>query len=281
MKNNWQSAFVTHFVGDGGRIVQTAPVGKVSWGSGWTANQSAYAQVELVRTGDFKKNYEAYVWLLRDLANKAGVPIKLDTGRGIVTHDWVTRNLGGTDHSDPYGFLASKGISKAQFKKDIENGVNESKPTPPVKPTKTYTVKAGDTLTAISRAYDTNVPQLKTWNSLKTDTIFIKQVLSVSGKQNAPKPPAAIKPPTVKPPVTSGLVSEKGVFTANTAVAIKHTPGVKATQQAVLLRGESVVYDSYIKADGYVWASYIRYNGTRGYVCVRNASTGVAFGTFR
>lgn len=278
MKNNWQSAFVTHFVGDSGRIVQTAPIGKVSWGSGYNANQSAYAQVELVRTGDFKKNYDAYVGLLRELAEKAGVPVRLDAGNGVVTHDWVTKNLGGTDHSDPYGFLASKGISKAQFTKDIKNGLNETSVTPPVTPVKTYAVKAGDTLSAISRAYNTNVPQLKDWNALKTDVIYIKQKLSVDGK-------TTVTPPAVKPPVTQPSepqrVAENGTFTAKTAVAIKHSPTVKATQQAVLTKGESVVYDSYVKSDGYVWASYIRYNGNRGYVCVRNASTGEAFGSFK
>lgn len=134
MKNHWNSAFVTHFVGGGGRIIQTAPVGRVSWGAGAKANPYAYAQIELCRAKDkatFKKDYEAYIWLLRDLAGKAGIPKTLDTGssvsnKGIKTHLWVTQNLGGTNHTDPYGYLSSMGISKAQFKKDIENGISET-----------------------------------------------------------------------------------------------------------------------------------------------------------
>src|SRR5699024_10199989 len=106
MKSNWKSAFVTHFVGGGGRIIQTAPVGKVSWGAGGRANPFAYAQIELCRTKDkatFKKDYAAYIWLLRDLASKAGIPKTLDTGssvydKGIKSHKWVSDKLGGTDH---------------------------------------------------------------------------------------------------------------------------------------------------------------------------------------
>ena len=52
MKSNANNAFVTHFVGGGGRIIQTAPVGKVCWGAGGTANRYSYAQVELCRAKD-------------------------------------------------------------------------------------------------------------------------------------------------------------------------------------------------------------------------------------
>lgn len=136
MKRNASSAFVTHFVGGGGRIIQTAPVGKVSWGAGPKANGYAYAQIELCRTKDkatFKKDYAAYIWLLRDLASKAGIPKTLDTGssvydKGVKSHKWVSDKLGGTDHQDPYGYLASWGISKEQFAKDISSGLGSAKP---------------------------------------------------------------------------------------------------------------------------------------------------------
>ncbi|EUJ33508.1 teichoic acid-binding N-acetylmuramoyl L-alalanine amidase, partial [Listeria floridensis FSL S10-1187] len=84
MSNNWQNAFVTHFVGGGGRVVQVAPVGFVSWGCGAKGNGYAYAQVELCRTNDkatFLKDYAAYCQLLVDLAKQAGIPINLDEGR--------------------------------------------------------------------------------------------------------------------------------------------------------------------------------------------------------
>ena len=46
------------------------------------------------------------------------------TGYGIKTHLWVTNNLGG-NHTDPYGYLASWGISKAQFAQDLQTGLPE------------------------------------------------------------------------------------------------------------------------------------------------------------
>lgn len=142
MKNNHANAFVSHWVGGGGRIVQLAAAGKVQWGAGPKANPYSYAHVELSRTSNaatFKKDYAAYVWLLRDLAGDAGIPKTLDAGstvgnKGIKSHNWVSRNLGGTDHTDPFAYLNSFGISQAQFKKDVEAGTANIKPTAPSKP---------------------------------------------------------------------------------------------------------------------------------------------------
>lgn len=133
MKNNHKNAFTSHWVGGGGRIVQLAEVGKIQYGAGPKVNPFSYAHVELARTSNketFKKDYAAYIWLLRKLATDAGIPKVLDTGskvsdRGIKTHDWITKNIGGTTHTDPYAYLASHGVSKAQFKKDVETGLKE------------------------------------------------------------------------------------------------------------------------------------------------------------
>ncbi|MGE7951955.1 peptidoglycan recognition protein family protein [Lysinibacillus xylanilyticus] len=140
MNRNKANAFTSHWVGEGGKIVQLAPVNKVQYGCGPKGNPLSYAQVELARTSNkeqFKKDYAAYIWLLRNLAKDAGIPIVLDgAGNGIKSHRWITNNLGGTTHVDPYSYLQSMGISEAQFKQDIKNGViNEpTKPTTPVKP---------------------------------------------------------------------------------------------------------------------------------------------------
>lgn len=140
MNRNKANAFTSHWVGGGGKIVQLAPVNKVQYGCGPKGNPLSYAQVELARTSDkeqFKKDYAAYIWLLRKLAKDAGIPIVLDgSGNGIKSHRWITNNLGGTTHVDPYSYLQSMGISEVHFKQDIKNGViNEpTKPTAPVKP---------------------------------------------------------------------------------------------------------------------------------------------------
>jgi len=131
MNRNKAEAFTSHWVGGGGRIVQIAPVGRLQYGCGPKGNPLSYAQVELARTSDkeqFKKDYAAYIWLLRDLAKEAGIPVVLDeAGNGIKSHRWITDNLKGTTHRDPYSYLASMGISEAQFKLDILNGLEEVK----------------------------------------------------------------------------------------------------------------------------------------------------------
>ena len=97
MNRNKANAFTSHWVGGGGKIVQVAPVNRVQYGCGPKGNPLSYAQVELARTNDkaqFKKDYAAYIWLLRKLAKEAGIPVVLDgTGNGIKSHRWITDNL--------------------------------------------------------------------------------------------------------------------------------------------------------------------------------------------
>lgn len=123
MKKNWNDAFTTHWVGSGGKVIQIAPTGQASWGAGSYANCRSYAQVELARTNDratFEKDYKAYVELLKQLAKEANLPLTLDSsGKGIKSHEWVSNNLGGTDHKDPFSYLASWGITREQFNKDL------------------------------------------------------------------------------------------------------------------------------------------------------------------
>ncbi|MBD8521097.1 N-acetylmuramoyl-L-alanine amidase [Lysinibacillus fusiformis] len=131
MNRNKAKAFTSHWVGGGGKIVQIAPVGKLQYGCGPKGNPFSYAQVELARTNNkeqFKKDYAAYIWLLRELAKDAGIPVLLDgAGNGIKSHRWITDNLKGTTHRDPYSYLASMGITEEQFEIDIKNGLEEVK----------------------------------------------------------------------------------------------------------------------------------------------------------
>lgn len=143
MKNNWFNAHTTAIVGDGGIVYKVAPEGNVSWGAG-NANPYAPVQIELQHTNDpelFKANYKAYVDYTRDMGKKFGIPMTLDQGgslweKGVVSHQWVTDFVWG-DHTDPYGYLAKMGISKAQLAKDLANGVQgDSKPSNPATPNK-------------------------------------------------------------------------------------------------------------------------------------------------
>ena|GEM_PF-2673667 len=65
---------------------------------------------------------------MRELVKEAGIPGVLDgAGNGIKSHRWITDNIKGTTHRDPYSYLASTGISEALFKLDILNGLEEVK----------------------------------------------------------------------------------------------------------------------------------------------------------
>lgn len=139
MSRNWQNAFVTHFVGGGGRVIQIAPVGLVCWGCGSIGNSYAYAQVELCHAKDratFQRDYAAYCQLLVDLAKQVGIPITLDTGKttsskGIKSHNWIRENLGGTSHTDPYAYLKKWGVSKSQFENDLKKAATGTNKTVP------------------------------------------------------------------------------------------------------------------------------------------------------
>lgn len=86
---------------------------------------------------------------------------------------------------------SGKGTSKPSSEAK-NNGVNSSQPTGTVKnetasetlssqqnKQTTYTVAKGDTLTKIAKLFNVNVAQLKEWNNLKSDTIFIGQTLKI------------------------------------------------------------------------------------------------------
>ena len=129
------SGFYTHVVGNG-KVYQTAYVGQGAWdvGGGW--NNETFAAVELIESHqtyeEFRTDYEIYIQLLRDLANQGGIPITVDTDslEGIKTHYYCTNNQPNnfSDHIDPYPYLAKWGITKEQFKQDVETGTVSNKP---------------------------------------------------------------------------------------------------------------------------------------------------------
>lgn len=128
MSKNRNVGFYTHVVGNG-RIIQVESTNRGAWdvGGGW--NAWSYASVELIEShktkDEFMRDYKIYVELLRKLATEAGVRKVVDSGNtGILSHNYCTYHQPNnkSDHVDPYPYLAKWGISKAQFKKDVESG---------------------------------------------------------------------------------------------------------------------------------------------------------------
>ncbi|MBC2256361.1 LysM peptidoglycan-binding domain-containing protein, partial [Listeria ivanovii] len=62
------------------------------------------------------------------------------------------------------------------------SNTNTSKPSsnkPNTSATKTHTVKKGDSLWSVSRQYKTTVDNIKSWNKLKGNTIYVGQKLTI------------------------------------------------------------------------------------------------------
>ena len=130
MRRPVESGFFSHVVGNG-RVMQVGPTNNGSYdvGGGW--NYESYAAVELIESHstkeEFMEDYRLYIELLRNLADEAGLPKTLDSDdlEGIKSHEYCTNNQPNnfSDHVDPYPYLASWGISRSQFKHDIEHGL--------------------------------------------------------------------------------------------------------------------------------------------------------------
>ena len=132
MRRPVESGFFSHVVGNG-RVMQVGPVNQGAYdvGGGW--NYETYAAIELIESHstkeEFMEDYRLYIQLLRDLADEAGLPKTLDSNEleGIKSHEYCTYNQPNnfSDHVDPYPYLAKWGISREQFKYDVEHGLEQ------------------------------------------------------------------------------------------------------------------------------------------------------------
>lgn len=136
LAGHYAGANYTHLVGvTNGQVdirqVMNTNGGAYDVGGDW--NWETWAAIELVEGSiktreDFNIAYPAYIWLTRELARQAGIPITIDTPdtAGIKTHNYASKTGHGSDHVDPIGFLASWGVSYDQFKNDVLNGIGEN-----------------------------------------------------------------------------------------------------------------------------------------------------------
>lgn len=122
----------------------------------------------------------------------------------------------------------------------------------------TYTVKSGDTLYKISKMHKVSVSNLKTWNKLKSNSIYPKQKLKV--KAAAVKAAAKTKAKTPSRANASNVVNEfmvsASAYTASckgcsgitrTGLNLKKNPGLKviAVDPRVIKLGTKVYVEGY------------------------------------
>lgn len=293
MKNNWFNAYTTDIIGDGGIDYRVGQWGIVSWGAG-NANPYAPVQIELQHTMDpvlFKKNYKAYIALARNAANYFGIPLTLDgAGNGIKTHKWVSDNIWG-DHQDPYGYLASMGISKAQLAQDLMNGVSDdstanvpdnqgdkAKPHAP-------RYKVGDNVrfTTIYKSPDDPISQ-----HINADTLWT-QVGTVTKKLDGHQNLYEIRNSgkllgyandgdiaeiwtgqSTGQSTGSGNVITPAYGTFTTSIQLPVSGDTNPTSPALdyYEAGMSFNYEGYVVTAGYVWLAYTNYGGGTSYVAI-------------
>lgn len=117
VKRNWQVANF-HYIVDANKAVEVTNPDYIGGGAGPYANPYAI-HIELVRNTDFTRAYNNWLDLAVQLADRYGIPKVFGSSNGIVTHHWVSLNLGGTDHTDPDVWLAQNGVSIEQLSLDI------------------------------------------------------------------------------------------------------------------------------------------------------------------
>ncbi|MBO1087227.1 hypothetical protein FQT10_13435 [Enterococcus mundtii] len=317
--------FYTHVVGNG-RIIQVAEKNRGAWdvGGGW--NSWCYAAVELIESHknkeEFLRDYAIYVNLLRDLAAEAGIPKKLDRGSvGINTHDYCRRNqpYNQTNHVDPYPYLATWGISAAQFQKDVENGISVAPSKPATKPQEQPKPKPNEAKTVTIAKHASQYSKSsksakiadfikgKSWKVLQeraitqshsnreyliagTDGktpvgwILSQDVVGGYGNDKVGKPAAKPQPKPQPKPAGVQWIAEKGKFYPNQSLPLTVDASGKGSLIANIGKGSYVEYNAFAHTNGYVWIRQPRAGGKYGYMATGRSANGKrqdVWGTFK
>ncbi|MED3998727.1 LysM peptidoglycan-binding and 3D domain-containing protein [Priestia aryabhattai] len=85
----------------------------------------------------------------------------------------------------------------------VQEKTNETQASPAPSNSKSYKVQPGDTMWSIAQRHGISISQLKQWNNLSSNTIYINQVLQVGGQAAAQAKPSTPSPATPSTPSTS------------------------------------------------------------------------------
>jgi len=285
----WRTAetFV-HFGVDDKDIYQVGTPGYKAWGAG-NVNKYAPVQIELCEFADKAralKAYKRWIELAVSMAKAYDVPLTLDDSAktaGFKSHLWCSQNYGGSDHGDPYPYLKTLGISKAQLAADLKAGHAAATVTTaePVKETTAKPTGKGGTYTF---TVTTNVRTAPSMSAGVVATYKPGQTVSYSGTVEADgytwmkyvgasgktRYAAQTGKKVAKTAASSGkLVKQSGTWEALTTVNVRATPSLKGKVVAHYSKGQTARYDGYVDADGIRWCSYIGASGKRRYVARR------------
>ncbi|MED3883663.1 LysM peptidoglycan-binding and 3D domain-containing protein [Priestia aryabhattai] len=87
----------------------------------------------------------------------------------------------------------------------VQEKTNETQASPAPSNSKSYKVQPGDTMWSVAQRHGISISQLKQWNNLSSNTIYINQVLQVGGQAAAQAKPSTPSPstPSTSAPSTS------------------------------------------------------------------------------
>lgn len=121
-KRTWQNAYV-HVIVDDKEAYQIGEPGYVAWGAA-NANPYAPLQLELCEFTDKNKALKAYrnaIEIIKYYCKKYGIPTTFDSSsaKGVKSHNWCSKHYGGSDHTDPIGYLKKLGVTPQKVNDDL------------------------------------------------------------------------------------------------------------------------------------------------------------------
>ncbi|MEJ9305593.1 LysM peptidoglycan-binding domain-containing protein [Priestia megaterium] len=110
----------------------------------------------------------------------------------------------------------------------VQEKTNETQASPAPSNSKSYKVQPGDTVWSVAQRHGISISQLKQWNNLSSNTIYINQVLQVGGQaaaQAKPSTPATTAPstPSTSTPAPAPAQERKSVSKEITVEATAYT----------------------------------------------------------
>lgn len=85
----------------------------------------------------------------------------------------------------------------------VQEKSNETQASPAPSNSKSYKVQPGDTMWSVAQRHGISISQLKQWNNISSNTIYINQVLQVGGQATAQAKPSTPSPAAPSTPSTS------------------------------------------------------------------------------